>query len=211
MTSEDFDVDAWLDDYEPYITSTTVCGKASLIAEHARLDQAWMAAKSQAADVMHDPAEAEAERALRECQARIEASERTYTFQSAGHKAWQDLKRKHPPSEDQRKEGLDTNVEEFSVAAIAACSLQPKVTETQARKMSDKLPPGEYEKLFKAVLEANGEVLGAPKSVLAVLTDRSRQNGGSSTTSPPGASHDESDSGTLADPVHDSTATTEGE
>lgn len=209
--ADDFDVDAWLDDYEPYITSATVCGKASLIAEHARLDQAWLEAKQAAAEVMHDPAEAEAELAVRDCEARIEASERAYTFQSAGHMAWQNLKRKYPPSDVQRKDGLDTNVEEFSVAAIATCSLQPKVTEAQARKMSEKLPPGEYEKLFQAVLQANGEVVGAPKSVLALLTDQSRRNGGSSITSPPEASPDGSDSGTLADPVPDSTATTEGE
>lgn len=207
MENEDFDVDAWLNDYKPYIATAKVTGRADLIAEHARLDSAWADAKNDAKDVMHDPTEKAAERALRECQAAIEASERTYTFQSAGHQAWQNLKRKFPPSEDQRKTGLDIDLEPFSVAVLSACSLKPKLTEEQGRRMLEILPPGEYEKLYRAVLEANGEVLGPPKSVLAVLTDRSRANGDSSTTGLPEESRVADYSGTLADPEPESNET----
>jgi hypothetical protein len=62
------------------------------------------------------------------------------------------------------------------------------------------LPPGEFTKIYRAVLEANGEVLGAPKSVLAALTARMRKSGDYSTTEPPEESPAGDFSGTLADP-----------
>jgi len=204
----DFDLDTWLEDYEPYIATAKVVQKAALIAEHTRLDLAWIKARQAADDVMHDAEAADVEQALRACETEIAASEKTFTFRSAGQETWQNLKRKYPPTDAQRTEGLDTNLEPFSIDVIVACSHEPKITRPQAETMMRKLPPGEYEKLYRAVLEANGEVLGAPKSVLAAFTDRSRLNDASSTTGLRLVSPDGNSSGTLADPSPDISTTT---
>lgn len=197
--ADDFDLDGWLDDYQPLVTEARVVQKASLVAKHARLDQAYMVARTNAGDVMHDPAIAEAERALLDCEDELAASEKVFTFQSTGHEAWQTLKRKHPPSAEDRDADTDVCMETFAPAAIALFSHDPKITQTQAETMQRKLPPGEFAKVYRAVLEANGEVLGAPKSVLAALTARMRKRGDYSTTEPPTESPGDDSSATLAD------------
>jgi len=184
------DLDAWLEDYKPYISSTKVCGRADLIAEHQRLDRALLEAQSASADMLASTEVAEAKRAVRDIEAEIEASQREFTFQGIGNKPWQDLKRAHPPSEAQRREGLDTDIEAFAPALIAAASLDPKVSPAQAQKMMDRFPPGEFGKLYESALEANGQVAGPPKSVTAALIEAFRQNGGSSTSAAPEESPD---------------------
>jgi hypothetical protein len=204
----DFDLDTWLDGYEAMVVEAKVVQKAALISEHSRLELAWIGAKQAASDVMHDPAATEAEAALRACEAEIAASEKTFKFTGIGHESWQNLKRKHPPTQAQRDEGADVNLERWAPAVVAACSLEPKITVAQAETMMRKLPPGEFEKVFAAVGHANGEVAGAPKSVLAALIDRSRQSGGSSTTALPEGSPADDYSDTLVDPSPESSETT---
>jgi hypothetical protein len=176
------DLDSWLDEFRPYISSTKVCGRADLIQEHARLDAALVSLRAEDGDMLASQRVADAKAAVEAVQAQIEASEKEFTFQGIGNEAWWELKKAHPPSEAQRKDGLDVNMETFPAALIAVASADPKVTATQAATMGAKFPPGEYQKLFDAAMEANGQVAGPPKSVMAALIDRHRLNGGSSTT-----------------------------
>lgn len=197
----DFNLDDWLNDYQPHVVEASIVQKAGLITEHTRREMAWIQARATAGDVMHDPAVADAERALRECEAEIKASETTFSFTGIGHEEWQNLKRKYPPTRPQREAGDDVNLDAWAPEVIAACSHEPKVTLAQAQTMMRKLPPGEFEKLFRACSQANSEVAGAPKSVLAALTDRSRQRDGYSITGLHEASLDDVYSDTLADPL----------
>jgi hypothetical protein len=205
----EFDLDTWLDGYEAVITEAKVVQKAALIAEHARLHQQWLTARAAAAEVMSDPAAAAAEQALQECEEKIGASEKTFRFQGIGHEPWQKLKRKHPPTDEQREQGLDVNLDEWAPEVLAACSYDPKITLPQAQTLMRKLPVGEFEKLFEAAGAANGQVAGAPKSVLAVLTERGRRNGASRTTGLPAGSPAVDSSGTLADPSPELSETTQ--
>lgn len=200
----DFDLDSWLDGYEALVIEAKVVQKAALISEHSRLELAWIDAKNAAKDVMHDPVPAAAETALRACEAEIAASEMTFKFTGIGHEAWQNLKRKHPPTQAQRQEGDEVNLEAWAPEVVAACSLEPKITLPQAQTMMRKLPPGEFEKLFLAVRQANSEVAGPPKSVLAALTERNRLRNAFSTTGLQEGSHVDDYSGTLADPSPES-------
>lgn len=207
----DFDLDTWLEDYEAIITEAKVVQKAALIAEHGRLEREWLEVKAAARDVMHDPAAARAETALRECEAQIKASEKTFRFQGIGHEPWQKLKRKHPPTPEQREQGDDVNLDTWAPEVISVCSHDPKVTLPQAQTLSRKLPIGEFTKLFEAAGSANGEVAGAPKSVLAALTERSRRYADSLTTGLPEESPADDSSGTLADPSPESSETNTGD
>jgi len=205
---DESDLDAWLDDYQAVVVEARVVQKAALISEHGRLEQALLAAQQAAGDVMADPAVGEARRAVQACEAEIEASQKVFKFQSTGHEAWHTLKRRHPPNAEDTKAGSDVHMDSFAPAAIAMFSLEPKITLPQAQTMMRKLPPGEFEKVYEAVLQANGEVIGTPKSVLAALTERFQANAASSTTALPEASPADDYSGTLADPAPESSETT---
>lgn len=188
------DFDAWLNEYKPYIASAKVCGRADLIVEHQRREQALLAAKLAASDTLHDAKLSAAKKAIQEIETQIQTSEQEFTFQGIGQRQWQDLKRAHPPTDQQRADGLDADMESFAPALLAVSSVEPKLTPEQASKLMDMLPPGEYEKLFKAALEANGQVVGPPKSVLAAAIDALPQNGEYSTTAANVVSHDQSSS-----------------
>lgn len=204
----DFDLDTWLDDYEPVVVAARVVQKAALIAEHTRLQLALVDARRAAADVMHDPEAGAIEAQLREVEEAVKASEKTFRFQGIGHGPWQNLKRKHPPTPEDREAGMDVNLLAWAPAVIVECAIDPKISKPQAETMMRKLPPGEFDKLLIAVREANQEVVGAPKSVLLAHIDQVRQNGGLPTMGPLSGSPDGDYLGTLADPSPESPETT---
>lgn len=181
------DLDAWLDDYKPPVVTTKICGSGDLVDAHSIADAELASAIEAAAssDVLASPEVSEAKRRVDEIQAKIEASEREFKFQGIGHQPWQDLKRKFPPNEKQRRSGLDCDLDRFAPAAIAASAVKPEISPDTATRLSRILPTGEFGKLYEATLQANGQVLGTPKSVLAAFIDQSQQNGGSSTPSLP--------------------------
>jgi len=201
------DLDAWLHDYKPYVASVSICGRADLIADHSRLEVDLFTARADAGDVLADKAVSAAKRAVEEIEAEIEASEKEFTFQGIGHREWQNLRTKFPPSAKQQREGLDRDLDRFAPAAIAASSLDPKISVEQAENMMRVLPTGEYEKLFEATLQANGQVVGSPKSVLAAFIEQSQANGDSSTISLPEESPDPSLSDASDDPSPDTSTT----
>jgi hypothetical protein len=179
------DLDAWLDDYRPYVSTVKVCGRADLVAEHERLNADLIAAVAADKDMLASERVAAAKATVKAVEAEIEASERTFTFQGLGQREWQDLKRQHPPTEEQRERGHDSNMETYAPALIAATSLDPKISVEQATRLLERLPIAEAEKLYEAALNANGQVAGPPKSVLAAHIDQVRLNGASSTTALP--------------------------
>jgi len=173
----DFDVDAWLDDYQPHTAEARICTRFDLLEQHAKLEQdlAVAATESRRKTIARKVVKLEAE---------IEAVEKVFTFADIGGQ-WLDLIGKHPPTKDQLTADrvLDHNPETFPVAAIVASSSTPKLTEAQVKRLREKLQFVQWQKLWAATLEANLGMVGVPKSLLAgaVL----RQNGGSGTTPAP--------------------------
>lgn len=189
------DLDTWLDDYRPYTTEVSVCGRADLVARRTQLDVALGEAikTAKADDLLNSPDVAAARRAVDDNDAEIAQAQRTFTFAGVGNEAWHNLKRRHPPTDADKLVGNDTNLIKFAPALISAASADdPKVTLPQAETLMRKLPPGEFDKLFDAALSANGQVVAAPKSDLAALIERSPLSVASSTTSLPEASPDPS-------------------
>ncbi len=208
------DLDTWLDDYRPYTTEVSVCGRADLVARRQLLDvelsDAIKAAEKD--DLLNSPGVSAARRAVDENDEAIAGAQRTFRFAGVGNEAWQNLKRKHPPTDVDKLVGNDTNLIRFAPALIAAASADdPKVTVAQAETLMRKLPPGEFDKLFDTALQANGQVIAGPKSDLAALIERSPLNGASSTTSLPEASPDPSLSDDADGPSPGSPETTTGE
>lgn len=205
------DLDTWLDDYRPYTTEVSVCGRADLVARRLQLDVELSEAmrEAQRDDMLNSPAVTAARRAVDDNDAAITGAQRTFKFAGVGNEAWHNLKRKHPPTDTDRLVGNDTHLVKFAPALISAASADdPKVTLPQAETLMRKLPPGEFDKLFDAALQANGQVVAGPKSDLAALIERSPLNGASSTTSLPEASPDPSLSDDVDDPSPESSETT---
>jgi hypothetical protein len=169
-----FDVDAWLNDYQPHTAEARICTRFDLLAQHSQLENELEAATK-------DNQRRALARKVVKLEAEIEASEKVFTFADIGGQ-WVDLIGKHPPTKEQLDAdgSLDHNPETFPVAAIAASSTDPKLTVEQSERLRVKLQFIQWQKLWMATLEANLGMATAPKSLLAgaVL----RLNGVSETT-----------------------------
>jgi hypothetical protein len=172
-----FDVDEWLEDLQPRTAEARVTVRYDLIDEHQRLE--LKLAESSDGDDRHRFAEK-----IVALEQEIADAEKVFTFADIGGR-WLALIGEHPPTKDQLEhdKSLDHNPETFPPAAIAECSVDPKLTVRQVERLREKLRLVEWQKLWAAVLEANLGVAAAPKSLLAgaVL----RMNGVSATTPAP--------------------------
>jgi len=173
----DFDVDAWIEDYQPHTVEARICTRFDLLDQHIKLEQDLAAATT-------DARRKTLARKVLKIEAEIEAVEKVFTFADIGGQ-WLDLIGKHPPTKDQLAADpkLDHNPESFPIAAVAASSSSPDLTEDQVKKLRGKLQFVQWQKLWAATLEANLGMAIVPKSLLAGLV--LRQNGGSETTPAP--------------------------
>ncbi len=177
-----FDVDAFLDDYKGKTVSVVVCGRADLMGRHTDLERELVTATSASRDDFHSSEVARITGEIRALQEEMKGAEVTFTFGALTHKAWQDLLAKYPPTKQQKVEyDVDHDPARFPVAAVAAAAIEPALTLEQAERIRDTFTFGEFEKLYRAVLESNAEVQGVPKSVLAAVIDAQPRNGESST------------------------------
>lgn len=113
----------------------------------------------------------------------VEADEATteFTFQAISRTALEDLKRNHPPSEEQwlrYKESvndlpvlvaLQQNPPEFdwltmAPALLAACAVDPKMTRDEAQVLWDELSDAEAAQLFNAAWGVNAQAATRPFS-----------------------------------------------
>lgn len=76
----------------------------------------------------------------------------TLKFQAISGTEMDKLRAKHPPTAKQRAEGLGVNTDSFAPALVAACSLEPKMSEDDVREIwaSDYWGAGELNTLFNA-------------------------------------------------------------
>jgi hypothetical protein len=181
MGEDTFDVDEFLDGYEVQQIPASVCMKAALVAEHQAADEAFNRAAREAGDVMHDPEVSRLRGRVQDLERQMDEASRTFWFKGVSYRAWHDLKRRHPPTEAQRRDGLDVNIETFTIPAVVLCSSKPKISETQANRLAETLPDGEIQKLAGAVWQANRDFM-VPKSVLAAAIGGVGQSDRSSIT-----------------------------
>ncbi len=156
-------VDDFLDRYEPPVEEVAVCGRAGLVAEHARTE-AELAGHAAHASLGGPPAEL-VDR-LRALEAEIESSAIVITVQARTSREWADVMAFHPPKGDAAKVGAPYDVETWEPAILAACAIDPVLSAEQAVRMRETLPPGEWRALMEAVVRVNGERVVAPKSLL---------------------------------------------
>ncbi len=85
-------------------------------------------------------------------------------FQALGSKEYDDLIAEHPPTAKQKKEDASWNPDTFAPALIAACSVDPKISEDDATKIweSESWSRGELMDLFVQIQQLNAEGLDVP-------------------------------------------------
>jgi hypothetical protein len=91
-------------------------------------------------------------------------NEVTLKYQAIGMRAYDRLVSKHPPKPDQRAEGSSFDMDTFAPALIAACSVDPEISPTEAKKLwdSDDWSRGDVMVLFRQAVELNNRGLDIP-------------------------------------------------
>lgn len=181
-------------EFRPVEVTTSVCFDGSISSEIERLEGELPAV--QAADDRENrnpqaPALAKQIAALYE---KAKDAERPFIFVGIGHRAWSDLLRDHPPTAQQKKDGLDHDPDRFPAAAIAAACKSPSLTEEDVRWLADHLSLGQFRKLWQACLAANIAAVDRPKSMspsVSRLVSGPRQSSRSERVEPAVSSSDE--------------------
>lgn len=173
------DIDELIATAQPRIERVRICARGDLVAAHQAavrdLDEAVRGDDSLAGS----PEVHEAAERVRAIEEEQEASTVEIAIHAVSRRKWADLLAKHPPSNEQRRAGLDHDPDTFPIAVVAACS--EDVTEEQARQLADVLPPGEWNKLWATAFGLN--LTETPHPKLAAATELLQANGRSSTTS----------------------------
>jgi hypothetical protein len=99
---------------------------------------------------------------------------RVFLLRALPRKAWSDLVKEHKPRKQDAP--ADFNRDTFPVAALAACSVKPGITEAQAGKVVDHITQGQWSTLWNAIMELNGGSGDVPFSYAAsaILSNTSK-------------------------------------
>lgn len=159
-------LDDFLGAYRAPRKSTRVTMRADLLAEHAQLKDDYQAAmRGDMAENRLPVAPAIRDR-LAQLEDEIGESEFTFTFEALPRGEYVALVGEHPPRPEDTKGGLPFNADTFSPALIAACAVEPTMSIEDADRMLGKLSPGQFDKVWTAVVAVNLGDDAAPKSVL---------------------------------------------
>jgi hypothetical protein len=114
-----------------------------------------------------------------------EAATVEFVIQPISATAWRRLIAEHPPPPGDL-EGWRWDLETFPPAALAACTVDPAMTEKQASELADTLTNGQFQKLWGAVVLANAGDDIVPKFASAT-GDRPTTEQSSATAPPEGS------------------------
>lgn len=120
------------------------------------LDEARFLVRSLTASAESDPDDAEVKRELSAAQTKLEQAQAAFDdvaivlrFQALRRPDWEDLKKEHPPTEEQAEDNLVVNVETLGPQLVAACSMDG-ITVDDAKYFLTEWSEGEASSLFNA-------------------------------------------------------------
>lgn len=162
---------------KPPERTATICTRGDLQAEHERLELIVATAKVPAvAETVGGNSEAiaAAER-QQELRALMRSHERTFTFRALDPLAWADLRGESPSGKDLPPTEQFRLAYEYAVKVVAACCIDPKMSQEQAGRLLSVISEGQRNKLFSTAWAVNiGDVdipFSVRGSVLAPPTD----------------------------------------
>lgn len=181
-------------------TTVTICLRGDLQAEFEDLERQLAAAReADTADSL--TAGGQARKVAQQIEAlrkQMREHEVTVRFRARSQREYSDLLADHPPRKDRKDldDEFDVNWDTFPTALIAACAIEPKITEAQAERLRDAITHQQWDELFAGAYSVNRSKISVPKSVaasaiLAATEPKSRprgrgasRGGGSSAGSP---------------------------
>ena len=91
-------------------------------------------------------------------------NEVTLKYQAIGMREYDRLVAKHPPKPEQRADGSSFDIDTFAPALIAACSVDPEISPSQAKEIWDSpdWSRGDVMVLFRNAVELNNRGLDVP-------------------------------------------------
>jgi hypothetical protein len=131
-----------------------------LADEHAQLEDELAGADESARHML-------AERIV-DVEEQIRKAEIEFVFVAIGRGKWRRLQADHPPSEDERAQGIDFSVDDFPFEAMSASLVEPRLTVAELRRLNDEVLTFEqYSLLWATCLAANVGVASRPESLAA--------------------------------------------
>ena len=98
--------------------------------------------------------------ALRGIESRMAEAQVTFVFRALGRRKYRELQDAHPGKAADERFDIDT----FSRALIAACAVDPEMSEVDVDRLADILSNAEYESLFMACYTVNEGATSVPFS-----------------------------------------------
>jgi hypothetical protein len=101
--------------------------------------------------------------------AQMREHEVTFRFRALPQRAYSDLTDEHPPRKDRKDKDdeFDVNWDTFPTALIAACAIEPTITEAKAERLRDVITHQQWDDLFAGAFSVNRSKISVPKSVAA--------------------------------------------
>ncbi|MEV8638091.1 hypothetical protein AB0395_41210 [Streptosporangium sp. NPDC051023] len=102
---------------------------------------------------------------IQELRARMREHTVVFRFQGLSSKVYSDLVASHPPKDDSKRGDVDWDT--FSVALVATCAVEPKMTVDEAGQLAESLTQAQWDALFTASYEVNKADIDVPFSYAA--------------------------------------------
>lgn len=96
-----------------------------------------------------------------------------FRLRALSSKAWDDLVTKHAPSKEEREAGAEINGQTFGVALLAACAVDPPMSEDQAGRLVDSITNRQWLELYTGARSLNQLAVDIPFSPRASALLRS--------------------------------------
>lgn len=165
-TAADID-EAW----QPTLVRTSICLDSRVVLEIDRLTEQLAREKTLDEQNNRTPVAPGIAARIVELREQAKASEHEFVFASLGRRAYSDLIRAHPASDEQQKladAALAWNTDTFPPALLAAACVEPTGTDEAwwTRKYSQ-WGTGQISRLWGACMAAQGGVVDVPKAIEA--------------------------------------------
>ncbi|MGH3375981.1 MAG: hypothetical protein ACRDP6_14680 [Actinoallomurus sp.] len=169
----EFTFDDVLADAKLPTRSVPICLRGDLIAEWQDLERQFKQANQVAdEDTLASKNSTEAlqlAQQMEDLEEQMRAATRMFRLQGLLGSDWRKLLKAHPPREgDEQDAQVEFNRETFGIAALAACSVMPKMTVAQAAKLVDgPLTDGQWNTLFGSIWQMHATAVDIPFSLAA--------------------------------------------
>lgn len=142
-----------------------LCLRADLRGQWEELNRRLRQAEMESADSLAGGSNGDLAEEVRALESEMAEHTVQIRLRALRSKTWSDLMVKHPP-----RKGTDdgaTNSETFGIAVLAACSVDPAMSEDQAGQLVDALTQGQWNDLQTILANLNNGSVEVPKSSLA--------------------------------------------